>query len=149
MYSCSFLALVLRKALHEKITGRNWKLEWNDFVRDICDQVEEFEVSSRKMFCNPNGNLRCCWKSFSSRGSSASTGITGDGKLWHNACKVFATHWFIRITQLPSVQNGFGLSTNRYPPVKRGIHFAPWGHYCCSPFGSLESVWISPVSIGI
>ena len=41
---CSFLALVLRKALHDKITGKNWKLEWNDVIRDI-DQVEEIVVT--------------------------------------------------------------------------------------------------------
>jgi transposase len=41
---CSFLALMLRKALHNKLEKRNWKLEWADIMNDI-DMVEEIEVS--------------------------------------------------------------------------------------------------------
>ena len=44
---CSFLALVLRKALRDKITEKKWKLEWNDVVRDM-DQIEEIEVTHQE-----------------------------------------------------------------------------------------------------
>ena len=40
---CSFLALVLRKSLHDKLEQRKYKIEWADIVRDI-DAIEEIEV---------------------------------------------------------------------------------------------------------
>jgi hypothetical protein len=43
---CSFLALVLRKELHDKLQQREWKLEWADIISDI-DQLEDIEVTHR------------------------------------------------------------------------------------------------------
>lgn len=40
---CSFLALVLRKSLQDKIAAKGWKLEWADIIRDI-DKVQEISV---------------------------------------------------------------------------------------------------------
>jgi len=37
---CSFLALVLRRALDERLEAHGWKLEWNDIVRDL-DALQE------------------------------------------------------------------------------------------------------------
>lgn len=37
---CSFLALVLRKELEDRLAGRNWKLEWADIIQDL-DRLEE------------------------------------------------------------------------------------------------------------
>jgi hypothetical protein len=41
---CSFLALVMRKALQDRIDAKKWKLEWADIVRDV-DAIEEVEVN--------------------------------------------------------------------------------------------------------
>jgi len=41
---CSFLALVLRKNLQDRIEAKGWKLEWADIVRDV-DAIEEIEVT--------------------------------------------------------------------------------------------------------
>jgi transposase len=41
---CSFLALLLRKELQERMARKEWKLEWADVVRDL-DNVMEMEVS--------------------------------------------------------------------------------------------------------
>jgi hypothetical protein len=40
---CSFLALVIRKRLQDKIAGKKWKLEWNHIVADV-DSVMEIEL---------------------------------------------------------------------------------------------------------
>jgi hypothetical protein len=40
---CSFLALLLRKALHDKLEARQCKLEWADIIADI-DAIEEVNV---------------------------------------------------------------------------------------------------------
>lgn len=32
---CSFLALVLRKALEDQLAARHWKLEWHDIIQDL------------------------------------------------------------------------------------------------------------------
>src|SRR5882757_5454163 len=40
---CSFLALVLRKALDERLDAAGAELEWGDIVRDL-DRVEEVTV---------------------------------------------------------------------------------------------------------
>ena len=41
---CSFLALLLRKALQDKITAKGWKIEWADIIRDV-DTVQEVTVT--------------------------------------------------------------------------------------------------------
>ena len=41
---CSFLALVLRKELGERLASKEWKLEWADVIRDL-DNLLEMEVS--------------------------------------------------------------------------------------------------------
>lgn len=40
---CSFLALVLRKTLMDKVEAKGWKLEWADIIRDI-DKIQEVTV---------------------------------------------------------------------------------------------------------
>jgi hypothetical protein len=41
---CSFLALVLRKALEDRLAARHWKLEWHDILQDL-DRLEETTVT--------------------------------------------------------------------------------------------------------
>ena len=41
---CSFLALLLRKELEDRLERKEWKLEWADIVRDL-DNLMEMEVS--------------------------------------------------------------------------------------------------------
>jgi len=41
---CSFLALLLRKELEDRLACREWKLEWADITRDL-DNLVEMEVS--------------------------------------------------------------------------------------------------------
>jgi hypothetical protein len=41
---CSFLALVLRKALEDRLAVRHWKLEWHDIIQDL-DRLEETTVT--------------------------------------------------------------------------------------------------------
>jgi len=41
---CSFLALLLRKELEDRLARREWKLEWADIIRDL-DNLVEMEVS--------------------------------------------------------------------------------------------------------
>lgn len=43
---CSFLALVLRKTLQDRIEAKGWKLEWADIIRDV-DKVQEVTVEHR------------------------------------------------------------------------------------------------------
>lgn len=41
---CSFLALLLRKELEDRLARKGWKLEWADVIRDL-DSVVEMEVA--------------------------------------------------------------------------------------------------------
>ncbi|MHB2008397.1 MAG: hypothetical protein ACYCOX_10150, partial [Acidobacteriaceae bacterium] len=41
---CSFLALLLRKELDDRLARKRWKLEWADVVRDL-DNLVEMEVA--------------------------------------------------------------------------------------------------------
>ena len=41
---CSFLALLLRKELEDRLARREWKLEWADIIRDL-DNLVEMEVA--------------------------------------------------------------------------------------------------------
>jgi transposase len=41
---CSFLALLLRKELEDRLQRKEWKLEWADIIRDL-DKLMEMEVS--------------------------------------------------------------------------------------------------------
>jgi len=41
---CSFLALLLRKRLQDRLVGKGWSLEWADVLRDVEDLVE-MEIS--------------------------------------------------------------------------------------------------------
>ena len=66
---CSFLALLLRKELEDRLATRHWKLEWADIIRDL-DNLVEMEISI-------NG------KGYSFRGQT--TGVAG--KLFQ-ACGV-------------------------------------------------------------
>jgi transposase len=40
---CSFLALVVRKQLHDRIEQKGWKLEWANVVEDV-DALEEITL---------------------------------------------------------------------------------------------------------
>ena len=37
---CSFLALLLRKELDDRLASKEWKLEWADVIRDLDNLVE-------------------------------------------------------------------------------------------------------------
>ena len=41
---CSFLALLLRKQLEDRLARKEWKLEWADVIRDL-DSLIEMEVT--------------------------------------------------------------------------------------------------------
>ena len=41
---CSFLALVIRKKLHDQIAARGWNLEWADIINDV-DAISEVAVT--------------------------------------------------------------------------------------------------------
>ncbi len=41
---CSFLALVLRKELQDRLEGKGWSLEWADVIRNL-DRLQEVEMS--------------------------------------------------------------------------------------------------------
>jgi transposase len=41
---CSFLALLLRKELEDRLAAKEWKLEWADVIRDL-DNLVEMEVA--------------------------------------------------------------------------------------------------------
>src|SRR5258708_24821945 len=41
---CSFLALVLRKELQDRLERKGWSLEWADVIRDL-DRLQEIEMS--------------------------------------------------------------------------------------------------------
>jgi hypothetical protein len=40
---CSFLALVLRKELEQRLLERGWALEWADVIHDL-DRLQEIEI---------------------------------------------------------------------------------------------------------
>jgi len=42
---CSFLALVLRKELQDRIERKGWTLEWNDIIRDL-NSLQELEITT-------------------------------------------------------------------------------------------------------
>jgi len=65
---CSFLALVLRKALQEKIEAKGWTLEWADVIHDL-KEVEEAEIGQDgKRFLLRLDNHGCAGKVFQSAG---------------------------------------------------------------------------------
>jgi transposase len=41
---CSFLALVLRKELQDRLEGKGWSLEWSDVIRDL-DRLQEVQMN--------------------------------------------------------------------------------------------------------
>jgi hypothetical protein len=41
---CSFLALLLRKELEDRLARKKWKLEWAGVIRDL-DNLVEMEVA--------------------------------------------------------------------------------------------------------
>ena len=41
---CSFLALLLRRELEQRLTSKQWKLEWADVIRDL-DNLVEMEIA--------------------------------------------------------------------------------------------------------
>jgi transposase len=41
---CSFLALLLRKELQDRLERKEWKLEWADVVRDL-DNLNEMNIA--------------------------------------------------------------------------------------------------------
>ena len=47
---CSFLALLLRKELQDRLARKEWKLEWADVVRDLDNLVEMKIAINNKSF---------------------------------------------------------------------------------------------------
>jgi transposase len=46
---CSFLALLLRQELEDRLARKQWKLEWGDVIRDLNNLVEmEVAISGKK-----------------------------------------------------------------------------------------------------
>ena len=43
---CSFLALLLRRQVEERLARKKWRLEWADVIRDL-DSLVEMEVTIR------------------------------------------------------------------------------------------------------
>jgi len=65
---CSFLALVLRKALQEKIESKGWLLEWAAVIHDL-KEVEEAELEQDgKRFLLRLDNHGCAGKVFQAAG---------------------------------------------------------------------------------
>ncbi len=65
---CSFLALVLRKALQEKIEAKGWALEWTHVIHDL-DEVQEAELEQDgKRFLLRLENHGCAGKVFQAAG---------------------------------------------------------------------------------
>ena len=65
---CSFLALVLRQALQEKLEARGWRLEWARVVHDL-NEVEEAELEQDgKRFLLRLHNPGCAGKVFQAVG---------------------------------------------------------------------------------
>ena len=65
---CSFLALVLRKALQEKIEAKGWTLEWAGVIHDL-NEVEEAELEQDgKRFLLRLDNHGCAGKVFQAAG---------------------------------------------------------------------------------
>jgi transposase len=42
---CSFLALVLRKELQDRIERKGWTLEWDDIIQDL-NGLQEMEITT-------------------------------------------------------------------------------------------------------
>jgi len=47
---CSFLALLLRKELEDRLARKEWKLEWADVIQDLNNLVEMEVAISRKSY---------------------------------------------------------------------------------------------------
>ncbi|MBE0643390.1 MAG: hypothetical protein IH600_04870 [Bacteroidetes bacterium] len=45
---CSFLAVVLRKELQDRIARKGWKLEWNHIIADV-DAIEEITLRHQNL----------------------------------------------------------------------------------------------------
>ena len=41
---CSFLTLLLRKRLQDRLEAKGWRLEWADVIRDV-EELVEMEIS--------------------------------------------------------------------------------------------------------
>jgi len=65
---CSFLALVLRKALQDRLQAADLALEWNDILRDL-EALEEVEVIHEgKRFSLRSQSQGCCTQVFQAVG---------------------------------------------------------------------------------
>ena len=65
---CSFLAMVLRKELQDRLDAKGFTCEWSDVVRDI-DALEEMEISQDgKRFLLRSQVKGCCSKVFQAAG---------------------------------------------------------------------------------
>ena len=47
---CSFLALLLRKELQDRLARKKWKLEWADVIRDLDNLIEMKIAINNKRF---------------------------------------------------------------------------------------------------
>lgn len=65
---CSFLALILRKALQDRLSAKGESAEWADVIRDL-DALEAIEVTHQnKRFALRNEIQGCCGKVFQAAG---------------------------------------------------------------------------------
>ncbi|MFZ5983186.1 MAG: IS1634 family transposase [Acidobacteriota bacterium] len=70
---CSFLALILVKALEDRLQDRDLDLEWARVIRDL-DQMEEVELEQDgKRFILRVGETGCCGKVFQAAGVAVPT----------------------------------------------------------------------------
>jgi len=66
---CSFLALLLRKTLQDRIIEKGWKIEWPDIVRDI-DAVQDVAVThGQKKFVIRTETIGVAGKTFQAVGA--------------------------------------------------------------------------------
>jgi len=88
---CSFLALVLRNALHDKLEKKQWKLERADIINDI-DKIEEIEITHQsKKFVIRTALFRRSRKGVSSYRHCTPPGTAGAAIPWHYAQTVSIT----------------------------------------------------------
>jgi hypothetical protein len=65
---CSFLALMLRTELEQRLEARGWDLEWEHVIRDV-DALQEIELRTNgKTFVLRNVVQGCCGKAFGAVG---------------------------------------------------------------------------------
>lgn len=70
---CSFLALVIRKRLQDKLHKRNWKLEWDNIVQNVNAIADVMILHCGKSFAVRTEVTGVAGKVFQVTGCSPST----------------------------------------------------------------------------